>query len=145
MFSKILLTVDGSEQSRKAAEYALELARNCKSSILLVHVVNLASFSNVIAVPSETAKHLHGKLMEEARGLLDTKEELCRQHEISCEKVIRIGNPASEIIKVAEESGASLIVMGSKGRTALSGAVFGSVCYGVLHKDKNIPVFVVKA
>ena len=145
MFSKILLGVDGSDPSKKAAQYAIELAKNCGSTLLLVHVVNLSAFSNVIANPRDIAKHVYDKIMEEAQGYLDAKEELCRQKGVPCEKILQIGHPVDEIIKIAEERGASLIVMGSKGRTGLGGSVFGSVSYGVLHRDKNIPVFVVKS
>ena len=127
MFSKILLGVDGSDPSKKAAQYAIELAKNCGSTLLLVHVVNLSAFSNVIANPRDIAKHVYDKIMEEAHGYLDAKEELCSQNGVACEKVLEIGHPVDEILKIAEERGASLIVMGSKGRTGLGGSVFGSV------------------
>ncbi|MDT8273255.1 MAG: universal stress protein [Desulfomonilia bacterium] len=145
MFSKILLGVDGSETSKKSASYAVELAKNCKSTILLVHVVDLSAFRNVIANPREIAKHVYEKIMEEAQGYLDAKEEFCKKNGVACEKILKIGHPVDEMITIAEESGASLIVVGSKGRSGLGGSVFGSVSYGVLHRDKNIPVFVVKS
>lgn len=145
MFSKILLGVDGSVPSKKAADYAIELAKNCGSTILLVHVVDFTVFRNVIATPKDIAKHVYDKVMEEAQSYLDAKEELCRQNGVPCEKHLIIGQPANEIIKLAEETGASLIVVGSKGRTGVGGSIFGSVSYGVLHMDKAIPVFVVKS
>ncbi|MGC9325783.1 MAG: universal stress protein [Desulfomonilia bacterium] len=145
MFSKIILGVDGSEPSKKAADYAIELAEKCGSTILLIHVVDFSAFRNVIATPKEIAKHVYDKIMEEAQGYLDAKEELCKENSIPCEKHLKIGHPVDEIIKLAESSEAGLIVIGSKGRTGLGGSVFGSVSYGVLHRDKTIPVFVVKS
>ena len=144
MFSRILLGVDGSEPSRKAATYAIEMAKNCGSTILLVHVVDFTVFRKVIATPKDIAKHVYDKVMEEAQGYLDAKEELCRQNGVPCEKHLIIGHPANEIINLAEEKEVGVIVLGSKGRSGVGGSIFGSVTYGVLHRDKAIPVFVVK-
>jgi nucleotide-binding universal stress UspA family protein len=55
-----------------------------------------------------------------------------------------MGYPVEEIINEARKSKANLIVMGSRGRSALSATVLGSVSYGVLHHDKCLPVLIVR-
>lgn len=57
--------------------------------------------------------------------------------------LIRVGSPAEEILKAAKESNASLIVMGTHGRTGLSHLVMGSVTENVL-KRSLCPVYVVR-
>jgi universal stress protein A len=54
-----------------------------------------------------------------------------------------IGNPASEILTVAEMEAAELIIMGSHGRRGLSRLVLGSVAEAVAHRAK-CPVLIVK-
>jgi len=144
MFSTIVLAVNEPEYAKQPIKYAIELAKNCKSKLILIHVVDFTSFSNVVATPREIAKRVYDKVMEEAQKYLDTAEALCKENGIECVKVRKIGHPVNEIIKIAEESGAGCIVLGSKGRSGLGGSIFGSVSYGVLHRHKTIPVFVVK-
>jgi nucleotide-binding universal stress UspA family protein len=55
-----------------------------------------------------------------------------------------MGYPAAEIVREARRAGAHMIVMGSRGRSALSATVLGSVSYGVIHHDKNVPVLIVR-
>jgi nucleotide-binding universal stress UspA family protein len=144
MFSTIVLGVDDPKHSSNPTKYAIELAKHCRSKIILIHAVDFSSFKNVVATPREIAKRVYDKIMEEAQRYLDTAEALCKENGIECVKVRKIGHPVDEIIKIAEESGAGFIVLGSKGRSGLGGSIFGSVSYGVLHRDKTIPVFVVK-
>jgi nucleotide-binding universal stress UspA family protein len=54
------------------------------------------------------------------------------------------GNPATEIVEYADLLGADLIVMGSRGRGAVTSALLGSVSRGVLTRAKR-PVLVVRA
>jgi nucleotide-binding universal stress UspA family protein len=145
MFSTVILGVDGSAPSKKAAEYAINLAEQCGSRLLLIHVVDFTAFDNVITSPRDIAEHVYDKIMKEAQGYLDNKEALCKVKDIACEKHLKIGHPADEILKLAEEINAGVIVLGAKGQTGLHGSIFGSVSYGVLHRDKNIPVLVIKS
>jgi len=145
MFSTIVLGVDGSKASKKTAEYALNLAHQCGSRVLLIHVVDFSAFENIVATPRDIAKHVYEKVMDEAQGYLDNKESICKARDIKCDKFLKIGNPVDEIIKVAEDNDAGVIVLGSKGRSGVAGSILGSVAYGVLHRDKNIPVLVIKS
>ncbi|MBN2298290.1 MAG: universal stress protein [Deltaproteobacteria bacterium] len=145
MFSTIVLGVDGSAPSEKTAEYAINLAQQCGSKVLLIHVVDFSAFKNIVATPRDIAKHVYEKVMEEAQGYLDDKEALCKEHGLECEKFLKIGNPEDEIIKLAKNSNAGVIVLGSKGRSGVAGSILGSVAYGVLHRDKDIPVLVIKS
>jgi nucleotide-binding universal stress UspA family protein len=145
MFSTIILGVDGSAPSKKAAEYAINLAEQCGSKLLLIHVVDFTAFDNVITSPRDIAEHVYEKIMANAQGFLDNKESLCKEKGIACEKHLKVGHPADEILKLAEETNAGVIVLGAKGKTGLHGSIFGSVSYGVLHRDKNIPVLVIKS
>ena len=144
MFSTIVLGVDASAHSKRAAEYAIKFAQQCESKLLLVHVVDFSAFDTVLTSPRDIAEHVYEKIMKEAQGYLDDKEALCKSEGVACEKYLKIGHPVNEILKLAEENNAGFIVLGSKGRSGMGGSIFGSVAYGVLTREKTIPVFVVK-
>lgn len=65
----------------------------------------------------------------ELRGVLD-------------QQLIQLGNPAERILARAEEYGADLIVMGTRGRSGLAHVLIGSVAEGVLRRSRR-PVLVV--
>ncbi|MCD6570917.1 MAG: universal stress protein [Deltaproteobacteria bacterium] len=100
--------------------------------------------NDVEATPREIAKHVYEKIMKTVDRYLKEKEDLCKQQGIPYEKILKVGHPVDDILKIAEESNAGLIVLGARGRSAFAGSVFGSIAYGVLHRDKNTPVLVVK-
>jgi nucleotide-binding universal stress UspA family protein len=102
MYSNLLLCVDGSEPSKKAAIYAIELAKLAGAKVHLIHVVDLSVFSGVVASPRDSISHLYGHVMDEAQSYLNAKEELCMQNNISCEKHLVVGHPANEIVSLAE-------------------------------------------
>jgi nucleotide-binding universal stress UspA family protein len=58
--------------------------------------------------------------------------------------VISSGHPSEEIIKEAERSRSHLIILGSHGKRALAAVFLGSVTYGVIHKETQIPVLIVR-
>ena len=64
--------------------------------------------------------------------------------ELNVPSVISSGHPPEEIIKEAERSRSHLIILGSHGKRALAAVFLGSVTYGVIHKETQIPVLIVR-
>jgi nucleotide-binding universal stress UspA family protein len=60
------------------------------------------------------------------------------------EELVEVGRPASEILRVAEEQGTELIVIGVQGRSALDLAVFGSTTHQVVRGAK-CPVLTIRS
>ena len=148
MISKILVPSDGSKTAQKAAEYAVDLAKQLKASLIVVSVIDKRSFMAQIIPPSETPRHnmepIEDYLKEVAEGYVGDIKKLCDQNAVPMKMSIRMGHPVEEILKEARKSKANLIVIGSHGRSALSATILGSISYGVIHRSTRIPVLLVR-
>ena len=148
MISKILVPTDGSETAKKAARYAVGLAKQIGAAVRLVSVIDKSLFASQsvpsVAAPTHLIEPIEDYLRQVAEACLDNAERLCNKNGVQSKKIVRRGHPVEEIIKEAEKSKVDLIVMGSHGKSALKVAVLGSVTFGVIHKDTKVPVLVVR-
>ena len=148
MISTILVPSDGSKPSQKAAGYAIDLAKQLHASIVILSVIDKRLFMAQAVPVSKTAKPIpetaEDYLNGVAEGYAGEIKKLCEKSGVTAKVSIKMGYPAEEIVKEAKKSKANLIVMGSRGRSALSATVLGSVSYGVLHNDKSLPVLIVR-
>lgn len=148
MIKKILVPTDGSKTAVKSIGYAIDLAKQTDSTVILLSVID-KSFFVIKSVPAEATKldiiePIEDYLRQAAETYIGEAEGLCEKKGVQSKKVIKSGHPVEEIIKEAEKSKVDLIVIGSHGKSALKAAVLGSVTFGVIHKDTNIPVLVVR-
>jgi nucleotide-binding universal stress UspA family protein len=148
MISRILVPVDGSKTAKKAAVYAVGLARQLDASIIVMTVIESSKLTIETVPASKTLMHtiepIDDYLKEIAEINMGEILKLCDKNNVVSEMFIKTGHPVKEILKMAGKSGADLIVMGSHGISALSAAVLGSVSYGVLHNGRNINVLIVR-
>jgi nucleotide-binding universal stress UspA family protein len=148
MISKILVPSDGSKSAQRAAGYAVDLAKQLKTSIIALSVIDMRSLIAQTVPALETARHtiepIEDYLREAAEGYAGEIKKLCDKSGVASKISIKMGHPVEEIVKEAKRSKADLIVMGSHGRSALSATVLGSVSYGVIHNDASIPILIVK-
>lgn len=148
MVSKILVPSDGSKTAKKAAAFAVDLAKQLNASIIVLSVIDQRSFIAQTVPASETIRHsiepVEDYLREAAEAYAGEIKNLCDKSDVEVNISIRTGHPVAEIVKEAKKSKINLIVMGSHGRSALSATVLGSVSYGVIHNDKNIPILIVR-
>jgi nucleotide-binding universal stress UspA family protein len=143
--AKIVLAIDGSQEAGLAAEAATELSKDTGSE---VHV------TYVLPTPQELIGHhfyspeIRESLIEQARSeARKFLEERAEQLKSEGAKVIgthlRTGEPDKEIIRLSEEIDANMIVMGSRGLTAVRRALMGSVSDSVV-KHAHCPVLVMR-
>jgi nucleotide-binding universal stress UspA family protein len=148
MISKILVPTDGSRTAQKAAIYAVDLAKQLKASLIVLSVIDKRSFTGQTVPAAKTARHLiepvEDYLREAAEVYTGDIKKLCDKKAVQSKIVIKAGHPAEEIVKEAVRAKVNLIIMGSRGKSALAAAVLGSVTYGVIHKDTKIPVLLVR-
>ena len=142
--TKILLATDGSEEASLAARTAVDLAHKTDSEL---HVVNVGLQDYgypIYAVPElEDVRRIQEEVTQEARKLLDAGVEQVRAAGGSVVKAhLGMGRPDVEIVKLAEEIGAGLIVMGSRGRGRIRHTLMGSVSDSVI-RHAHCPVLVV--
>lgn len=125
---KILHPTDFSDPSRAAFELACSLARDYSAELLVAHVVPPSQ----VFAPNGIAMPLPAEEPYEARV------ELARvrpaDNRVKADHRLLEGDPATEILKLAQDAGADLIVMGTHGTTGLSRLLMGSVAESVLRK-----------
>jgi nucleotide-binding universal stress UspA family protein len=149
MIRKILVPIDGSETARKALEYAVELAKQTGSTIILLSVIDKSSYYAAqtvppVSTPTHLLENLEDYFRQTAIAYVFEAEGLCKTKEVASHTLIKAGHPVEEIIKAAESSKVDLIVMGSHGKSALGAALLGSVTIGVMYRETKFPVLVVR-
>jgi len=82
-------------------------------------------------------------MKEEGRQATQLAEDMARNLNIPCKKIVVQGNPCQEILKSAREMEADLIVIGSRGRTGIEKFLLGSVAEKVVLQS-SIPVLMIK-
>jgi nucleotide-binding universal stress UspA family protein len=140
--TKILLATDGSREADLAATTAAELAESTGSALHVATVVaDYPYLSFYYDDRSEEVERLRG----EARKVLDGQVDRVQQAGWAVEEAhLRMGGgPAEEIVALAEEVGAGLIVMGSRGLRGVRRALMGSVSDSVV-RHAHCPVLVVR-
>jgi len=137
MFERIVLAVDGSAPSNRAIETAADLARRIGSEVIVLHVRE-REMAYVGAVEIEST--------DEVRELVDGTVRQLKDAGVSARGEVLstvFGRAARVILEAANEDGAEMIVMGSRGLSDLAGLVLGSVTHKVLHLAR-CPVLVVR-
>jgi nucleotide-binding universal stress UspA family protein len=146
--TKILLATDGSEEADLALRTATDLATSTGSELHIVYVE--ATFYVFPTTDWETfgGEELPTRLDETAKETAKTKvdEQVQRVSEADGEVAgahARVGFPEAEIVDLAEELGAGLIVMGSRGLGGVRRALTGTVSDSVV-RHAHCPVMVVR-
>ncbi len=137
----ILFPTDFTEASVKVLPYATYLADKLGAKLMVLFVVEeLSKYANFY-VPHSALDNLEAELMESARKKMESFVEDYFEG-FPVETMIRRGDVPEEIIKVAEEKGVDLIVMGTHGRKGLEKVLLGSVAERVV-KGAPCPVMTV--
>jgi nucleotide-binding universal stress UspA family protein len=150
---KILVPIDGSKPSDKAAEYALYLAKTMKAHLVAVHVMNIPAYAftttPIEGMPTPAAIPIpltvSGEERKIAEGYLDKIEKMGKNTGVAVETKV-IENQQSVVHAITEFAGKGcfdLIVMGTRGRTGIARFLLGSVASGVL-TYAPCPVLVVR-
>jgi len=126
---RIVVPVDFTGFSRRAADYAVMLARRFKAGIVLVHVIE--PFTYDINESMWVVDHFTA-LKTIAERLLAQQQQALKRKGVTVRTVLRQGRPPFEIVDEVRKRRADLIVMGTHGRTGLEHVVLGSVAERVV-------------
>ena len=139
--TKILLAVDGSKEAILAARAAVELAQKTGSEL---HVIHAWQPMPHYAYPSLAPEEYVPPYEEGARQILDEQVERIKATGGTVAQThLRMGAAAKEIVKLAEEIGAGLIIVGSRGRGGIRRALMGSVSDSVV-RHAHCPVLITR-
>ncbi|HEX5850744.1 MAG TPA: universal stress protein [Rubrobacter sp.] len=144
--TKILLASDGSKDADLATTTALELARDTGSELHIVLVEEPAyAYIDPSGYPYFPDEELEHELEQQAHMRLDAEVVKIRSAGGAvAETHLRLGSEAAaEIVDLAEEIGAGLVVIGSRGLGGIRRALMGSVSDSVV-RHAHCPVMVVR-
>lgn len=140
LFSKILISYDDSDLSKKALKKGIEIARLDEKTVL--------DILNVVTVP--TNQFIVGDVYREVREstfkygneVVAKTNEWLDQIPNSTHTFVQEGQPVRTILEFAESNGYDLIIIGSRGLSGVK-EFLGSVSHGVVQRSK-VPVLIVK-
>ncbi len=136
--TKILLATDGSEEAALAARTAIDIADKTGSEL---HVVHVGEFLPTFFAQTEVEP---AQLEREARELLDEQVKSIEGAGGTVKNAhFRLGRADDEIVALAEQIDAGLVVMGSRGLGGIRRALMGSVSDSVV-RHAHCPVLVVR-
>ena len=144
---KILVCVDGSEQSQRALEEAIKIAQERElEKALIIYVASTPS--TVPEVYSrqfiELEKELEKKVREKGEEILSQAQEEFKKNGLEADTILQFGHPSETITRVASEQEIDLIVIGSRGLGGLKALLLGSVSNAVAQKTSSNVLIVKK-
>ncbi|HSM09971.1 MAG TPA: universal stress protein [Lysobacter sp.] len=139
---KILLAVDGSDISTRAAEYVVRLAASLEQppQVVLFNVDPPLSSSIAAQLGVEAVAMHHS---ENSRRMMQPAHRVLSAARLKVDEEEHVGPVADTIVKHAKKLGVDMIVMGSRGTGALKGMFLGSVSSRVLAQSP-VPVTIVR-
>lgn len=142
MFTHILLAADGSECALKAAVVAATLASKFNARLTIINVFQpfptVGPYGEMVnaALDDKYITEMQEHALSHAGRIADGMDVSYRCHQ-------EIGQPAAEIVRIAEEDRCDLIVLGSRGLNGVKAFLLGSVSDRVSH-HAHCPVLIVK-
>lgn len=138
MYKTILVPIENSDADRTILEHVESLAKLTGARVILVHVAD-----------GWAARHFDELQLRESEEMKEDRAYLARvraellQQGLEAEALLRLGDPAKEICRVAEERGVDLVAMATHGHRGVSDVIYGRTVDYVRHRVK-MPVLLLK-
>ena len=140
MPEKILIAVDASDESLRAAEYAIAMAARLEAELSALHVVVIPEY-----VSADVRHRLEGELKLRGESALRRAREAAQAKAVPLHEQILTTTKSvvAAICTAAAHEGAGLIVLGTRGEGGVAKLMLGSVAAGVV-REAPCPVLVVR-
>jgi nucleotide-binding universal stress UspA family protein len=139
MYRRILVAVENSQADRTILEHVAGLAKLTGAELLLVHVADGWAARNF-----DQLKLRESEEMKSDRAYLDGLRETLAAQGFTVQTKLAMGDPATELIRSAEEQGVDLIAMSTHGHRFLADVLHGTTADRVRHLVK-VPVLLLRA
>ena len=139
VFEKILVPLDGSENSFHALEKAVQMAKKFDSKMSLISVYSISAFR---LTPSQVFEYMI-ELRKSGEAILEEGKKIAKSQGLLVETILKDGHAVEEIVKMARDGNFDLIVIGAKGISKFKEILLGSVSHGVT-AHASCPVLIVK-
>lgn len=127
-FKKILVGLDGSENSFKALERAVDLARSWGAELHSVSVEEMPRCPEVMDEVLEAKEEAD----ERFGAALRRADEIAKRAGIAIHSTVLVGHEVKQILELMKEGGFDLLVIGFMGHSALYDRVMGSTCQSLV-------------
>ena len=138
MYKKILMPVENSPFDDAIVDHVRELAKICKSSIVLIHVADGWAARNIGQLELRESEE-----MKKDREYIEGVSASLEAEGLDAEALLASGDPASEIAQAAVREECDLIAMSTHGHKFIGDMIHGSVSHTVRHSS-TIPVLLVR-
>jgi nucleotide-binding universal stress UspA family protein len=139
MYRRILVAVEHSQADQTILAHVEQLARLTGAELLLVHVADGWAARNFNQLNLRESEE-----MREDRAYLERLSNEMRARGFTVDTYLAMGDPASQLIKVAEEKNVDLVAMSTHGHRFLSDLIHGATADKVRHLVK-VPVLLLRA
>ena len=153
LFRKVLYPTDFSELAEVAKDYVLKLKDANAQEVVILHVIHplefsLPQFDDPFAMDVATIyahiPEIEKEVLKKHEEMLNTMADELEQQGFTVKRVMTIGDPKEEIVRVADEEKVNVIVIGYHGKGLLERILeMGSTAKAVIRNAK-CPVLVVK-
>ena len=138
MYRRILVPLECSDYDDAIVTHVRDLARLCKSSVVLIHVADGWAARNQQGLELRESDE-----MKKDRDYLERQCEALESAGIDAECVLAGGDPGSEIAAAAQREGCDLVAMSTHGHKGVQDLLRGSVANDVRHRT-TVPVLMVR-
>ncbi|CAI48119.1 UspA domain protein [Natronomonas pharaonis DSM 2160] len=139
MYDDILVPTDGGEQMEEVIDQAVAIAADRGATLHGISVIDKGVF---LTLDEHLKDAVEEELTTEAQEAVDELSAAADDADLESEAVVRRGRPGEEIRAYADEVGADLIVMGTRGADSHERRMLGSVSQDVV-TESTLPVLVI--
>lgn len=138
MYKKILMPVENSPYDDAIVDHVRDLAKVCKSQIVLIHVADGWAARNIGQLKLRESEE-----MKKDREYIEMVSASLEADGLDADALLASGDPASEIAQAAVREECDLIAMSTHGHKFIGDMIHGSVSHTVRHSS-TIPVLLVR-
>jgi nucleotide-binding universal stress UspA family protein len=138
VYTRILVPLENSPYDDAILAHVRRLARLCDATILLIHVADGWAARNMAQLELRESEELRAD-----RDYLNRLTTMLEKEGFGVDSILAAGDPAPEIVEVAEREHCDLIAMSTHGHRFVKDLLYGSVAESVRHRC-TIPVLLVR-
>ncbi len=125
MLKRILVAFDGSEQSYKAFDFALEMSRLCTGASPEITVLSVAQPPEPIDIVEMDA--IIDSATQHYEVLFKALRDKAKANNVEIKAEIVVGHPADQIVRYAAEKKSDIVIVGQRGKSKIESWLLGSV------------------
>jgi nucleotide-binding universal stress UspA family protein len=139
MFSKLLVPIDGSDNSFRALDHAIFLSKNIRAQTTALHIMENVPFVHVQS--EKVLNELMSKYQKDSENILNKSRDIGNKNGVNVETVLMKGDATSNIIDFSKKGNYDTIIMGRRGMGQFKQLILGSTSNKVLnHSDCTVVI-----